>query len=149
MPTFPTPGPASQPPSTGCLQNDVCAFVYEKTGLAWLADTGYYALVKPARIVLIIVAALVLRFVAHRVIKRITRTAGAERGPGLLRPLRARMPSAECPPAKCVAFSNSSATWISAFEGMQPMLRQVPPGVCRLSMQAVFMPSCAARIAAT
>ena len=91
--TAPTPGPASQPPSTGCLQNDVCAFVYQKTGLAWLADTGYYALVKPARIVLIIVAALVLRFVANRVIKRITRTAGAERGPGLLRPLRARMPS--------------------------------------------------------
>jgi moderate conductance mechanosensitive channel len=91
--TAPTPGPTSQPPSTGCLQNQVCAFVYEKTGLAWLADTGYYALVKPARIVLIIVAALILRYVAHRLIKRITRTAGSERRPGLLRPLRERMPS--------------------------------------------------------
>ena len=29
--------------------------------------------------------------------------------------------------ATCRAFSNSSAAWISAFDGMQPMLRQVPP----------------------
>ena len=91
--TAPTPGPTSQPPSTGCLQNQVCSFVYEKTGLAWLADTGYYALVKPARIVLIILAALVVRYLANRLIKRITRTAGAERRPGLLRPLRERMPA--------------------------------------------------------
>ena len=90
--TAPTPGPTSQPPSTGCLQNDVCMFLYEKTGLSWLADTGYYALVKPLRILLIIMAAAILRYVAHRVIKRITRTAGAERRPGLLRPLRERMP---------------------------------------------------------
>jgi len=38
--TAPTPGPASQPPSTGCLQNDVCAFVYQKTNEVFVAD-GY------------------------------------------------------------------------------------------------------------
>ena len=38
------------------------------------------------------------------------------------------MPSGEsC--ANCPAFSNWSAAWISAFDGMQPMLRQVPPSV--------------------
>src|SRR2546421_11334321 len=31
---------------------------------------------------------------------------------------------------------------------MQPMLRQVPPNCPRLSMQALFSPSCPARIAA-
>ena len=36
-----------------------------------------------------------------------------------------------------------------AFDGMQPTLRQVPPSVSRLSAQAVFRPSWAARIAAT
>ena len=36
-----------------------------------------------------------------------------------------------------------------AFDGMQPTLRQVPPKVSRLSTQAAFSPSCAARIAAT
>ena len=36
-----------------------------------------------------------------------------------------------------------------ALDGIQPTLRQVPPRVSRISMQAVFMPSCAARMAAT
>src|SRR5260221_8652854 len=36
----------------------------------------------------------------------------------------------------------------SALVGMQPQLRQMPPK-CSRSTQAVFMPSCAARIAAT
>ena len=36
-----------------------------------------------------------------------------------------------------------------ALEGMQPTLRQVPPSVARFSTTATFMPSCAARIAAT
>jgi len=84
---------ASQAPSPDCLNNDLCAFVYEKTGLGWLADTANYALVKPARILLIIVAALVLRYVIHRMIKRITRSAGAERRLGLFHPLRERMPA--------------------------------------------------------
>ena len=47
------------------------------------------------------------------------------------------------------ASSYSSEAWSSALEGMQPTLRQVPPSVSRLSTQAVFRPSCAARIAAT
>ena len=49
----------------------------------------------------------------------------------------------------CAASSKSSDAWSSAFDGMQPTLRQVPPSVSRLSAQAVFSPSCAARIAAT
>ena len=43
---------------------------------------------------------------------------------------------------------NSSAWWISALEGMQPMFRQTPPGLSR-STTAAFKPSWAARIAAT
>jgi len=47
------------------------------------------------------------------------------------------------------ASSNSSEACSSALEGMQPMLRQVPPKVGHFSTTATFMPSCAARIAAT
>jgi hypothetical protein len=36
-----------------------------------------------------------------------------------------------------------------AFDGMQPIFRQVPPKVARFSITAVFMPSCAARMAQT
>ena len=47
------------------------------------------------------------------------------------------------------ASSNSSEACSSAFDGMQPTLRQVPPWVARFSTTATFMPSCAARIAQT
>src|SRR5262249_12868244 len=68
-------------------------FVVNKTGLPWLADASYYALVKPARILLIIIAAVVLRFVVQRMIKRVIRSAGAERRLSLWRPLRERIPT--------------------------------------------------------
>ena len=47
------------------------------------------------------------------------------------------------------ASSNISEACSSAFDGMQPTLRQVPPRVARFSTTATFMPSCAARIAQT
>jgi small conductance mechanosensitive channel len=68
-------------------------FVVNKTGLPWLADASYYALVKPARILLIIVAAVILRFVVQRMIKRVIRSAGTERRISLWRPLRERIPT--------------------------------------------------------
>ena len=39
----------------------------------------------------------------------------------------AEMPSGLAPAAMRAILSNSSAAWISALEGMQPTLRQVPP----------------------
>ena len=59
----------------------------------------------------------------------------------------ARMPSGESPACRH-ARSNSSAAWISAFDGMQPTLRQVPPRRSP-STSTVGMPSWPARIAAT
>jgi hypothetical protein len=47
------------------------------------------------------------------------------------------------------ASAKSSEEWSRAFEGMQPMFRQVPPSDVRRSTQATFMPSWAARMAAT
>ena len=47
------------------------------------------------------------------------------------------------------ASSNSSEACSSAFDGMQPTLRQVPPKVARFSTTATFRPSCAARMAQT
>ena len=89
--TDPTPTPT--PTSTACAQDALCTFVYQKTGLGWLAEGGYYFLVKPGRIILIVVAAVVARFVVNRMISRLARNAGNDHRPGLLRPLRERMPS--------------------------------------------------------
>ena len=47
------------------------------------------------------------------------------------------------------ASSNRCEDCSNALEGMQPTLRQVPPKVARFSTMATFMPSWAARIAAT
>ena len=54
-----------------------------------------------------------------------------------------------CSARACRASTNFSDDCSSAFDGMQPILRQVPPSVARESTQAVRMPSWAARIAAT
>ena len=54
-----------------------------------------------------------------------------------------------CCASACCASAYFSEDCSSAFDGMQPILRQVPPSVSRFSMQATLMPSCAARIAAT
>ena len=54
-----------------------------------------------------------------------------------------------CCASACSASAYFSEDCSSALEGMQPILRQVPPRLARLSTQAVFIPSCAARMAAT
>jgi hypothetical protein len=58
----------------------------------------------------------------------------------------ARMP---CAAKRWDASENSSLESSSALLGMQPTFRHVPPSVGYFSIQAVFMPSWAARIAAT
>jgi small conductance mechanosensitive channel len=83
----PTPSPAS------CEANVLCEFIYQQTGLEWLAQSGYYVLVKPFRILLILLYALILRYAVHKMIKRLTRGAGEGKKAGLLRPLRERMPA--------------------------------------------------------
>ena len=52
-------------------------------------------------------------------------------------------------PTSWATSSNTSEACSSALEGMQPMLRQVPPWVLRFSTTAVFRPSWAARMAQT
>jgi moderate conductance mechanosensitive channel len=94
LPLFaePSPSPGASGPSDGCLTNDLCAFIYRETNQGWLADTTFYLLVKPFRILMIAVIALILRYIVSRLIRRLTRSAGNGRAPSLLRPLRERMP---------------------------------------------------------
>lgn len=59
--------------------------------------------------------------------------------------LSAEMP---CGPQPCAASSYRCDEWSSAFDGMQPTFRHVPPSRPRISMHAVFSPSWPALIAA-
>ena len=88
----PTPAPVPSPqPTAGCLTDTFCQWVYQRTGLTWLAEGGYYFLVKPLRILLIIAIALTARHLLSRTVTRLTRSASDDHRPGLLRPLRERI----------------------------------------------------------
>ncbi len=58
------------------------------------------------------------------------------------------IPSGLVPATMAPSLAYSSAAWISALDGMQPMLRQVPPGFA-FSTITVSTPSCPARMAHT
>jgi small conductance mechanosensitive channel len=86
----PTPEPTGSP---SCLDNPLCDWVYEWTGVGWFAQSSYVILVKPLRIVLILLVAMLVRFVLHRMVNRLIRTTATGSVPTILRPLRERIPS--------------------------------------------------------
>jgi small-conductance mechanosensitive channel len=86
----PTTSPTPEPP---CLDDAVCNFIYDRTGNEWMAAGGYYLLVKPARIVLIVLIAMIIRHIAIKMVNRVAASASEGRGSGLLRPLRERIPT--------------------------------------------------------
>jgi small-conductance mechanosensitive channel len=90
------PVPRQPSPSARCTDaREACEQIYKWTGIEWLASGSYFLLIKPLRIIAIILVAVLIRFLVHRVISRLTRQA-ATPGPGIavLRPLRVRLPGA-------------------------------------------------------
>jgi small conductance mechanosensitive channel len=82
------PVPTPDPDSPSCEKaSEVCEFIWTRTGQAWLADSSYYLLLKPATIVLILVGALVARYILHRVINKLVGGHAT-----VFSPLRDRMP---------------------------------------------------------
>jgi small-conductance mechanosensitive channel len=84
----------TQPPA--CI-NDTgtwCAQIYTWTGNQWLAGSAAWLIAKPARILLIVLVASIVRYVAKRLIDRLTTIPRGNGGkiPALLRPLRDRAP---------------------------------------------------------
>ncbi|MFY1698469.1 MULTISPECIES: mechanosensitive ion channel family protein [unclassified Solwaraspora] len=85
-----SPAPTVSPE---CPQDDpVCNQVFDWTGLPWLAEGSFWLLVKPIRILLIVIAAVVLRYLLHRAIRRLVTSTSTVSGPAILRPLRERVP---------------------------------------------------------
>src|SRR5690349_4864232 len=92
----PSPGPGvtflPETPNVteSCRSDAVCTWVFEQTGLQWLANGGYLFIVKPVRIILIILIAVLIRWLLHRAIHRLTATTSRAAMPALLKPLRER-----------------------------------------------------------
>ena len=99
IPLAPTPTPSgSTVPifngtpdvSASCKTDALCSWVFDKTDIQWLANSSYVVIVKPFRILVIILAAMLIRWLLHRGIKRLTATTSRAAMPALLKPLRER-----------------------------------------------------------
>jgi len=84
-----TPTPT---PTVDCDGDSACMQFYDWFGNAKVAEASLWV-IKPARILLIVLLALILRFVLHRTITRMTERAGEGKIPTILRPLREKLPS--------------------------------------------------------
>jgi small conductance mechanosensitive channel len=83
-------GPSLAAPS--CVQDSIslCAKVYGLFGQDWLAANAEALIVKPAKILLIILLATVARLLLNRGIRRLTDSTATGRMPTILRPRRNR-----------------------------------------------------------
>jgi len=99
IPLAPTPAPSGSSvdilPGTpdvtaSCDADAVCNWVFDQTGMQWLANGSYVFVVKPVRIILIILIAVLIRWLLHRAIHRLTATTSRAAMPALLKPLRER-----------------------------------------------------------
>jgi small conductance mechanosensitive channel len=89
-------GDSSAVPS--CVTTDstsLCARVYEAFGLDWLAANADALIEKPARILLVVVLAAVVRLMLHRAIRRLTDRTATGAMPTVLRPWRNRARQAD------------------------------------------------------
>jgi moderate conductance mechanosensitive channel len=84
-------GPSSAVPS--CVEDSttLCAKVYEWFGLDWLAANAEALIATPAKILLIVVLAAVVRRMLHRGVQRLTDRTATGAVPTILRPLRNRV----------------------------------------------------------
>lgn len=83
-----TPAPQPSPTPHCAHSSELCQWIFDQTGNALLSSGSYYLLVKPGQILLIVIVAVIARYLIHRAINRLTR--GTVRGdvPAILRPLR-------------------------------------------------------------
>ncbi|MEV8509452.1 mechanosensitive ion channel family protein [Actinoplanes sp. NPDC051475] len=69
----------------------LCTWIYDSTNHnQWLANSGYVLISKPLRILAIILLALLIRWLLHRAIRRLTTSTSRAEMPALLKPLRER-----------------------------------------------------------
>jgi small-conductance mechanosensitive channel len=83
----------NEPPDCVHEAGTWCQHVYNLTHNEWLAASADWLVAKPLRILTILIVAWLVRFLARRLIDRMTRDTG-RKTPALLRPLRERAPQA-------------------------------------------------------
>src|SRR5919112_692989 len=97
LPLAPTPNPSTPgiivttPNVTeSCKTDALCSRVLELTDNQWLANSSYVIIVKPLRIIGIILIAMLIRWLLHRAILRLATSTSRASMPALLKPLKER-----------------------------------------------------------
>jgi small-conductance mechanosensitive channel len=99
IPLAPIPTPSGSPApffsgtadvSETCKTDALCTWVLDQTNLQWLANSSYVLVVKPLRILLIVLVAILVRWLLRRAIQRLTASTTRASMPALLKPLRER-----------------------------------------------------------
>jgi len=95
IPLAPTPDPSTPAilvPSVNitesCDSSALCSRVFELTHNQWLANSSYIIIVKPLRLLAIILFAILIRWLLHRAIRRLTSSTSRAAMPALLKPLK-------------------------------------------------------------
>jgi moderate conductance mechanosensitive channel len=91
------PSPSPSPSFTwdpnvraSCDADALCSRLYDLTGSQWFATSSYVIIIKPLRILAIILVAMLIRWALHRAIRRLTTTSSRASMPALLKPLKER-----------------------------------------------------------
>ncbi|SDZ41490.1 small conductance mechanosensitive channel [Micromonospora pattaloongensis] len=84
----------SSSPSPSCLDDTLCNLVWDWTRSSWFAESSFWVLIKPLRIIMILLIAMLARYLLNRTIARLVRTTSQTSVPTILRPLRERIPTA-------------------------------------------------------
>jgi small conductance mechanosensitive channel len=79
-------------PSCVTDSTSLCAKVYDAVHSSWLAANADAMIAIPARILLVVVVAVVARVLVNRAIRRLTESTAGGAVPTVLRPLRSRIP---------------------------------------------------------
>jgi len=103
IPLAPTPNPSTPEvvlPSIdltkSCSATDtLCTWVYDRTGVNWLANSSSLIILKPLRILAIILVAMLIRWLLLRAIRRLASTTSRAAMPALLKPLKEKTNQAE------------------------------------------------------
>jgi len=81
-------------PECASEQGTLCKNVWEITGKSWLAESSDWLIAKPSALLGIVLGALIVRWLIHRAIRRITHSTVEGKVPALLQPLKERAPAA-------------------------------------------------------
>ncbi|MEU4425809.1 mechanosensitive ion channel family protein [Actinoplanes sp. NPDC024001] len=77
--------------SESCKADALCSQIFEWTGNQWLASSSYVVFIKPLRILGIILVAMLIRWLLHRGIDRLTQSSSRAAMPALLKPLKEKV----------------------------------------------------------